>query len=82
MAASGRRRPRTTVLLTMPNGRYRIYVCDSCGDFAQFAGWCLDCGARLRPEICFPLSKIDEARRGFAGSEDDVVQRFVESLLE
>ena len=66
----------------MPNGRYRIYVCGRCGDFAQFAGWCLDCGERLSPEICIPMKKISDARSHFAGSEDDVVQRFVEMLLE
>lgn len=68
----------------MPNGRYRIYVCETCGDYAQFAGWCLDCGDRLSPLDCISIPKIvaqrDETTQAVPHLAD-FIRSYTDSLL-
>lgn len=66
--------------------RYFVFLCPTCGQQFQYAGWCDSCGARLASTPVIPVETIHESFEDWASQASSVpvalVGHFVEHLLE
>ena len=68
--------------------RYTIFICPSCGDQAQYAGFCdnYEIHGAITPRLgvysCIPVEKILEARDEIISKRSPVANLIIETFVE